>query len=599
MFGDIRRFFDDFFKKIKNKKFSKILPFVAVICIVAVLIPSIVAIWHTYFKKADDFEASRDISVSLWDIRSNSELASDTVNEENISDSAIVSLLYNMNSQEELSAPLDGAPESPNFRLTITTADYSVQYNCYFSEYFESSYLRSDDGKIYAVNEDSYRKFLESHYSHPVYSTAIPPSLTTADGATVTPSSVEWFFKKANGTFESSSYYKTTATEKYYQMSGYIELNFDIQPTRCDIEVIERSENKLIETELYSGDLYGLSYITAQPGKDLVFSVNAYWDFGEEVDCYGEISYNFAVECKDYATFEISKQKVLPGEFISIVLHDVTNSSSVIYSVIADQNDENDIMVQDFESDSSIFSSDNAITFLKNYKPQFLTDGSELIALLPIPYGTPSGNFTFSLSSGVAEKYFTIEIGEALPTDTVTLSKTYVQLINAISQDALDGVEQLLKNISAKTSQGLLFNGAFNDPSDAGYKKEYSFGDRFIISDLPQNDLIALGNCYSTSAAGGSNVYAANSGVVIYVGNSKHMGNTVVVDHGMGLCTWYCNLSYTDVWIGDVVAKDELVGKSGQSTLLSTDGVLILCSVYDVLIDPDLVLGNEISYSAS
>lgn len=592
MFADIKRYINDLLFKIKNKGFSKKLPFIAVLCLVAILIPSMVAIWNVYLKKDAGFVASSNITVSFWDTIDDKELAVDTVNEENISDSPVVSLFYSMNSGKKLSAAPQNAPDSPNFKLLITHGSNSYQYECYFSQYSESSYFISESNDMYAVNDGQYEKFLSSDYSDRVYSSAVPPSLTTENGATIMPADVNWYFKKAGGAFIKSNSYVTTSQQESYQMSGTIALNFSVIPDTCDIAVFELSEDDIAKNEIYRGDLSRLAYITAQSGRHLLFDVNATWNESDKTDFYGELSYNFIIDCKDYATFEISSPTVKPGQFISIILHDVSNPKSVVYSVNTDSADKNNILNKTSISNANALSTSDAVSFLKNFTPQFVDDGDVAVALLPIPYGTPSGSFSFTVASGVTKKSFSVEIGEPLSTDNVVLDKSGSALSNIISNNALSDVSALLESISSQCHQSIMYNGSFQTPRSDEYSLVYSYTDSFAINDLKQENLLALGNFYKSIGVSDQNVSAANSGIVSYTGYTPHLGNVAVVDHGSGLCTWYCNLSSIDVAVGDVVAKDELVGKSGESTLMSSSGVLILCSVYDAFIDPDLILGK-------
>ncbi len=593
MFADIKRYIKDLLFKIKSKGFSKKLPFIAILCLVAILIPSIVAIWSVYFKKDAEFVSSSDITVSFWDAIDNKELANDTVNEENVSDSPVVSLFYNLNSGMKLTAPPPTSPDSPNFKLLITNGTDSHQYNCYFSQNSENSYLLSESGDIYAANDEQYEKFLSSNYSNRVYSSAIPPSLTTENGATILPTEVSWYFKKADGAFIKSDSYTTTSAKESYQMSGKVALNFSALPDSCDITVFELSEDNLTKTEVYQGDLSRLAYITAQSGRHLLFEVKAAWDKSDDTDFYGEIDYTFIIDCKDYATFELSDYSALPGEFISIVLHDVSNPESVIYSVDTDAKDKNNIFNKSSTSAVNPLSAKDAISFLQDFTPQFVSDGDALVALLPIPYGTPSGSFNFTIASGVTKKSFSVEVGEIKQTYTVTLDKSRIQLAKIISDSALNEVTSLLDSISKQCRQRIMYKGSFLSPETNEYSLKYSYANSFIIEGAKQKNLLALGNFYESTKGNGVNVHAANSGIVTYKGYLQHLGNIVVVDHGLGLCSWYCNLSDTDVTIGDIVAKGELVGKSGESTLASSNGVLILCSVYDTFINPDLILGKE------
>lgn len=594
MFADIKQYIKDLLLKIKSKGLSKKLVIISTLCFLAILIPSMVAIWNVYLKKDAEAVESTNITVSFWDITDDELLAEDTINEKNVSDSPVVNLFYNIKSKSSLSAPPENAPKDPNFKLSITHGTSYVQYDCYFSESLEESYLMSDTGIVYAVNATQYEKFLSSNYSNRVYVSATPPVLTTDNGATVLPSEVEWYFKKSTGAFVESNAYDTVSTDESYQMSGKIALNFSSQPDSCEIIVYEISEDNLTKTEVYRGDQSRLAYITAQSGRHLLFDVTVEWYESSEVDCYGKLYYSFIIDCKDYATFELSSQSVHPGEFVKIVLHDVTNPDSVIYSVDTDVDKKNNVLGKAAAISTRYFSTKDAVTFLKEFIPQFIESDNILTALIPIPYGTPSGTFNFTIASGVTKKSFAVEIASGETVNTVNLDKSAVQLSKTISDSAIKEVTAVLDSVSKQCRQSTLYRGEFLSPDSSLYSPVYSYGDILVPHGAEQSPLSALGNLFANSLLQDRSVSSANSGIVAFVGYKQHIGHFVVIDHGMGLCTWYCNLSDTDVLVGDVIAKGELVGKIGESTLTSSRGVLILCSIYDAFINPDIILGKKI-----
>lgn len=556
------------------------------------MIPTILAIWNVYFKKDAEFVSSQNISVSFREASSDKVLAEDTVGEENISDSAIVSLFFKLKSQRSISEPPTNAPKAPNFKLLISHGDSSVQYECYFSQNAAQSYILGEGNEIYSVNHDKYALFLASDYSDSIYSNATPPVLSTENGATVMPYSVSWNFKKSDGVFKKSTGQSTVSSEETYQMSGTLALNFDIIPDACDISIREIASDGSTDNEIYRGDLQMLQYVTVQSGQRLLFSVEALWERSDKKDAYGNINYKFIIDCKDYATFEVSTQSVLPGQFLSIILHDVNNPESVVYEIDTESDKENSIFYKSPKIGSDLLSSEDAITFLKKFKPSFVSRQNLLIALLPIPYGTPSGSFNFTVASGVTQKSFSITVGEAIERSEVVLDKPDSQLTKLLSSSSLDEVTLLLESISKESRTGILFAEAFAPPP-AKYTLKYSFADNLIISGNNKSIAPALGNMYSYSSTVSECVYSANSGIVTYTGHSSLLGNTVVIDHGMGLLTWYCNLGDTDVTVGTAVAKGELIGKTGESTLTSGNGVLILCSIDRTFIDPSFILGNK------
>jgi murein DD-endopeptidase MepM/ murein hydrolase activator NlpD len=64
----------------------------------------------------------------------------------------------------------------------------------------------------------------------------------------------------------------------------------------------------------------------------------------------------------------------------------------------------------------------------------------------------------------------------------------------------------------------------------------------------------------------GTNILAAERGVVIYTGKGFHgYGNLVVIEHGDEWATLYAHLSEIDVKEGDTVTRGQEIGKMGRT----------------------------------
>ncbi len=66
-------------------------------------------------------------------------------------------------------------------------------------------------------------------------------------------------------------------------------------------------------------------------------------------------------------------------------------------------------------------------------------------------------------------------------------------------------------------------------------------------------------------------VEAANSGTVAFAGDLGIYGNTVILDHGLGLFTLYSHLSSFDVKDGTTVKQGQILGKTGETGLAGGD----------------------------
>jgi murein DD-endopeptidase MepM/ murein hydrolase activator NlpD len=63
----------------------------------------------------------------------------------------------------------------------------------------------------------------------------------------------------------------------------------------------------------------------------------------------------------------------------------------------------------------------------------------------------------------------------------------------------------------------------------------------------------------------GRPIHAPNDGRVVLAGPQYFSGNTVIIDHGLGLFSLLAHLSEIDVKVGDTVATGEVVGKVGAT----------------------------------
>ncbi|WP_343281823.1 M23 family metallopeptidase, partial [Ligaoa zhengdingensis] len=88
------------------------------------------------------------------------------------------------------------------------------------------------------------------------------------------------------------------------------------------------------------------------------------------------------------------------------------------------------------------------------------------------------------------------------------------------------------------------------------------------------------------AAAAGTPVAAAGSGRVLFADFIQLTGNTVIIEHGFGVKSWYYHMQSLDVAEGDMVKQGDPIGKVG-STGFSTGPHLHFCmSVNNVFTNP-------------
>jgi len=81
-------------------------------------------------------------------------------------------------------------------------------------------------------------------------------------------------------------------------------------------------------------------------------------------------------------------------------------------------------------------------------------------------------------------------------------------------------------------------------------------------------------------------VPAANSGVVIFSGSLGIYGNTVLIDHGLGLFSMYAHLSRSDVSKGQEVSKGDILGLTGNTGLAVGDHLHFSIVIHNTFVNP-------------
>jgi murein DD-endopeptidase MepM/ murein hydrolase activator NlpD len=117
-----------------------------------------------------------------------------------------------------------------------------------------------------------------------------------------------------------------------------------------------------------------------------------------------------------------------------------------------------------------------------------------------------------------------------------------------------------LREIFATITPEKLWQGAFRIPLD-GVKTGGNFGKRRVLNGQPGSPHSGV----DFPAPTGTPVHAAQRGRVVLAEPLYFSGNTVLVDHGLGVYTLYGHFSEIDVKPGDLVETGALLGKVGAT----------------------------------
>jgi murein DD-endopeptidase MepM/ murein hydrolase activator NlpD len=126
-------------------------------------------------------------------------------------------------------------------------------------------------------------------------------------------------------------------------------------------------------------------------------------------------------------------------------------------------------------------------------------------------------------------------------------------------------------SLSAKSGPEPLWDGGFIYLPRSVVRG--SFGADRIYTYKGQEIGRELSDGIGLASVPGAQVPAANAGDVVFAGPLGVYGNTVVMDHGLGLLTVYANLGSIAVKAGDVLKKGEPLGTTGTTGLTPGDQV--------------------------
>lgn len=143
---------------------------------------------------------------------------------------------------------------------------------------------------------------------------------------------------------------------------------------------------------------------------------------------------------------------------------------------------------------------------------------------------------------------------------------------------------QRIFEICSKTHQRQLWDGPFlrmkRSKPMAGYADERTY----YYNGKSVDRQVHLGVDLASIAH--SPVEAANNGIVAFADDLGIYGNTIILDHGLGLFSMYGHLSNIQVTTGQKVRKGEVIGYTGSTGLAGGDHLHFSMIISGVFVNP-------------
>ncbi len=152
-----------------------------------------------------------------------------------------------------------------------------------------------------------------------------------------------------------------------------------------------------------------------------------------------------------------------------------------------------------------------------------------------------------------------------------------------VNRDLRRQNHEKFRQVCSKSSPQPLWSGAFM----RFYGKPMArFGDRrtYLYQDKPVDQQVHLGEDLASLLQ--SPVKAGNNGVVVLAEPLGIYGQTVILDHGLGVFSSYSHMSQIDVKVGDKVEKGAILGKTGTTGLAGGDHLHFSILLAGEFVDP-------------
>lgn len=456
-----------------------------------------------------------------------------------------------------------------------STADYSFYLK---NEKDECIYV-DPNGDYYLIYENDALKLLDMDtYKSVNPVSAFPTAAAGVNGVLLYPTGGSWNFLNADDKYETASpsgSSNTVPVKINANSVGSLSFGTSVYPDEVTVTLSKNGEEK------HRGPYENMLNVSVMSAIDTYYdmTITAKWEKKDGAEYYGELSYNVQL------------------------LYDVSPTYTVIFNGSIIRGDFGIVKIQNFNDGDKLY-----VTSDYPFPTEIQVFRSPLgysFAFLPAQYGVSGSSgkhtVTFSLEDGSSQSV-SVNIKDRR-TPSVTEQKMLIADVSLALQTTSEamtaGFEEfntLAAEKTASTGKTPLWDGKFVYPNSTN---KGTVGSGMADYGTARSDVAGqfsyIHNGVDLAMNDGESVYASNSGTVVFAGELALTGNTVIIDHGCSILTYYGHLGTISVSEGDSVSKSGIIGTAGStgfavadtgSSFIKTTQVHFAVSVEGVFITP-------------
>ncbi|MFA9379923.1 MAG: M23 family metallopeptidase [Acetanaerobacterium sp.] len=445
---------------------------------------------------------------------------------------------------------------SPDLTVTVEDTDGATQvFGIYdFTRDGPYAYVLTPDNGYCEVDRQTLFALLSGVSFEPLYvQRQFPNASITADEkqGVLAATDGDWSYKRLDGRYYESAVATADEDYKYVLTSPNAPvITFTSEPDVTSVTVTRD------DTTVFSGTLEELLAFRMSGGGRYEYEITAVWSEAALSSCYGNALYRFCVDYAPKAGFEISTTSSDPGETI------------VIYATgLADE--------------------EITVTSPFNFEARFFDYDGMRVCLFPLSYHNDIGSYTLELSAEGAYAKYEITLNDKkfeIQNLTVDDDVTDNTIDNSGANAEFDRIIQPLKAVRDDTKY---FEGEFIRPASGEITTEFG-----AIRTVNNSADSTRHSGIDIAAKRGTNVKASGAGRILYAGSLQLTGNTVLIEHGFGLKTWYYHMDSLKVKTDDMVEQGDVIGTVGSTGFSTGPHLHFGMSVGGVFINPDTAING-------
>ncbi len=291
----------------------------------------------------------------------------------------------------------------------------------------------------------------------------------------------------------------------------------------------------------------------------------AQWLMKDNSDSYGRQVLTFNVNIERPVNIKVVTKENYPGNILLVSVENLSNNETI------------DLKTDVVKTPTEIYTYKNRNIFI-----------------CPIDLDIQPGTYDLNVvvNEGTNSEYKVTSSFEVKNKTFKTQYLTVTEEMNDVNNDntAIYEFVQLVKPARSKSVTEKLWEGTFDMPVDGRLTTDFA-EIRYINNEKSSSRHSGL----DLAAPVGTEVKAPNNGIVAFAMEGLlSPGNTVVIDHGMGLFTSYYHLDTINVKNGQKVTKGTVIGTVGTTGFSTGPHLHYAVSIYNTYVNPYQTLSGII-----